>query len=70
MKTSQFKTTIKCGACVNNVTASLNETVGQDNWKVDLASPDRVLTVQSDSVSAEKVVEVLSKVGYKAEILN
>lgn len=69
MKTVKFKTTIKCGACVEKVTTSLNETVGQGNWKVDLASPERVLTVESNEVTPEKVVETLSKVGYKAELL-
>jgi copper chaperone len=69
MKTAKFKTTIKCGACVEKVTSSLNETVGQENWQVDLTSPERILTVQSDTVSPEKVVETLSKVGYKAELM-
>jgi copper chaperone len=69
MKTSKFKTTIKCGACVEKVTSSLNETVGQEHWKVDLTSPERILTIESDTISPEKVVETLSKVGYKAELL-
>lgn len=69
MKTLKFKTNIKCGACINTVTPSLNENVGPDNWQVDLTSPERILSVQTDAVSSEKLVEILSKVGYKAEIL-
>lgn len=69
MATVKFKTTIKCGACINAVTPGLNETVGKDNWQVDLTSPERILTVQSDDVSAQKIVDTLSKVGYKAEVL-
>jgi copper chaperone CopZ len=69
MKTLKFKTNIKCGACINTVTPSLNETVGQEHWQVDLTSPERVLSVQTDTVSPEKLVDTLSKVGYKAELL-
>ena len=69
MKTAKFKTTIKCAACVNTVTPSLNETVGQEHWQVDLTSPERILTIESDTVSPEKIIETLSKVGYKAELL-
>ncbi len=67
MANLKFKTTIKCGACVNAVTAGLDETVGKDKWQVDLSSPERILTVESKDISAQKVIETLSKVGYKAE---
>lgn len=69
MKTLKFKTNIKCGACITTVTPSLNETVGQEHWQVDLTSPERTLSIQTDAVSPEKLVDVLSKVGYKAELL-
>lgn len=64
----KFSTNIKCTGCIEKVTPFLNEVVGTDNWKVDLASPQRVLTVSGD-VSPEEVKESLQKAGYKAETL-
>ncbi len=64
----KFSTNIKCTGCIEKVTPFLNEVVGTDNWKVDLASQQRVLTVSGD-VSPEEVKESLQKAGYKAETL-
>lgn len=70
MKTIQFKTNIKCMGCVSSVTPGLNDTAGENNWKVDLLSPDRILTVASDSVDAQTIQETVEKAGFKAEPLN
>lgn len=65
MEKYQFKTNIKCGACVSAVTPHLNEAVGEDQWKVDLASPDRILTVEAES--EQQAREAVQKAGYQAE---
>lgn len=67
MKTIQFKTNIKCSGCIATVSPELNKTVGRDNWKVDLESPDKVLTVSDEEVSETDIQEALAKMGYKAE---
>lgn len=70
METLKFKTTIKCSGCLANVTPALNETVGEDNWEVDIQNPDKVLTIASDeSVNPENVVKAIEAAGYKAERL-
>lgn len=69
MKTTRFKTTIKCSGCVETVTKPLNETVGENNWEVDLNDPSRVLTIKGD-VSESAIRNALQQVGYKAEKLN
>ena len=66
METLKFKTNIKCSACVAKVTPSLNETVGENKWSVDLTNPARTLTI-NDNQDEIKIVEALQKVGYKAE---
>lgn len=66
MKTTTFKTNIKCDACVAKVTPALNEAVGSGNWNVDLTNPARTLTVNEET-SEEKINEALQKVGYKAQ---
>lgn len=71
METLKFKTTIKCAVCLSKVTPALNEVVGEDNWEVDIQTPDKVLTIASDEeVSEEEVVKAVGKLGYKAERLN
>ena len=54
MKTLQFKTNINCGGCLKAVTPTLNQQAGTGNWQVDTASPDKILTVTSDQLSAEQ----------------
>lgn len=66
MKTQKFKTNIKCSACVATVTPYLNESAGEGKWKVDLASPERTLTVEAD-IKEEEIENALQKAGYKAE---
>lgn len=70
METMKFKTTIKCSGCVATVTPYLNETVGANNWQVDLQNPEKILTVQTDDKSKEnEVIQKLQAAGYKAEKL-
>ena len=68
METLQFKTTIKCSGCIEKVTPFLNETVGENNWEVDLQNPQKVLTIpNAEQVQSGEIVEALAKAGYKAE---
>jgi len=69
MKTSTFKTNIKCSACVDKVTPHLNEGVGAGNWQVDLTDPQRKLSVSAEVTEAQ-VNDILNKAGYKAEKLS
>lgn len=66
----QFKTNIRCGACVANVNEPLNKLLGEGNWKVDLQSPERLLQVFTEAVSAKTIVDTLQLAGYRAELLN
>lgn len=66
-QTLKFKTNIKCMGCIAAVTPALNNTVGNDNWAVDLVSPEKWLTVTAETVDAEQVVAALQEAGYKAE---
>ena len=67
METTQFKTNIKCSGCIATVTPVLNNIAGADNWKVDLASPDKVLSI-SAYIDKNAITNALEKVGYKAEV--
>jgi len=69
MKTIELKTNIMCGSCVAKVTPSLNEAVGEQNWKVDTQNPKKVLTVTTESLNEDEVIKAVEKAGYKAEKL-
>ena len=67
MSTLQFKTTINCGGCIKAVTPTLNQQAGSGNWQVDTANPDKVLTVTSDQLTADQVVQTVENAGFKIQ---
>ncbi len=66
MNTIQFKTNIKCTGCLAQVSPALNETAGKDNWQVNLESPDKILTVNTD-LNPEELIDAVKSAGYTAE---
>lgn len=69
-KNFQFKTNINCGGCVAKVTPFLNEAEGVCNWEVDITDKDKVLTVKSEGITEQEVMEIIQKTGFKIEPLN
>ena len=63
----QFKTNINCGGCVTKVTPHLDNVEGITSWEVDTTNKDKVLTVSTDSLSAEKVAELVKQAGFNIE---
>lgn len=69
METVQFKTNINCSGCVARVTPKLNEVKGIVDWKVDTDNPNKVLTVQTENLPADSVVEIVKKAGFSIQPL-
>lgn len=67
MKTLKFKTNINCGGCVAAVTPHLSKETGIKEWNVDTKNADKILTVETESLDAEDVKNVVEKAGFKAE---
>ena len=67
METLKFKTNINCGGCIATVTPYLNAMKDIDKWEVDIANPNKILSVQTDNLSAEEIIKTVEKAGYKAE---
>jgi copper chaperone len=67
MKTLQFKTNINCGGCIKAVTPTLNQQAGAGNWQVDTANPNKILTVNSDQLTAEQVVQAVKDAGFEIQ---
>ena len=69
MSELKFKTNINCGSCIKSVTPFLDEAVGDGNWKVDTANPDKVLTVVTEEEVAD-VIEAVTDAGFKIELIS
>ncbi|MEO8720679.1 MAG: heavy-metal-associated domain-containing protein [Ginsengibacter sp.] len=67
MKKYQFKTNIMCNSCIEKVTPVLNQSVGENQWQIDLKDPKRTLTVSSENIIQKDIINALQKVGYKAD---
>lgn len=67
MSKLQFKTSIACGGCVAKVKKVLDAEVRIQKWDVDLSSPEKTLTVESETITPEEIVAALGKIGFKAE---
>lgn len=66
----QFKTTIKCAGCLEKVTPFLNEQLTSEEWNVDIFTPSKILTVNSDKMTAEEVEEKVKQAGFQIEQIN
>jgi len=65
----QFKTNINCSGCVAKVSPFLNDAEGICHWEVDTASRDKVLTLKSEGITEQQVIETVQKAGFKIEPL-
>ena len=66
-KDFQFKTNINCSSCVATVTPFLNDAEGVCHWEVDTTNKDKVLTVKSEGITEQEVIEAVQKAGFKIE---
>jgi copper chaperone len=69
MTTLHFKTNIKCNGCVQTVTPYLSGIKEIIEWKVDLTSLDRTLTVEGIGLDPAAIISALAQAGYKAEVI-
>lgn len=67
METLKFKTNIKCGGCIATVTPHLNSAETVEKWEVDLANPNKILSVHGKNLSEKEVMEKVQKAGYTIE---
>ena len=68
-KEIKFKTTLDCGGCVSKVKSDLDNAVGIQEWNVDIANADKILTVSSKGITEDEVVAIIESKGFKAEPL-
>lgn len=68
-KILQFKTNINCASCVASVTPFLDKAEGIGDWEVDTQKKDKVLTVKTEGITGQKVIEAVEKAGFNIESL-
>jgi copper chaperone len=68
-KILQFKTNINCGGCVAEVTPFLNKAEGVSHWEVDTTNKDKILSVYTEGITEEEVIQKVKDAGFKIEIL-
>lgn len=66
METLKLKTTVNCYHCLSKITPFLNGIKEISDWSVDLADPDKVLSVSGDNINPEKIIDALNRAGYSA----
>jgi copper chaperone CopZ len=62
--TRRFKTNLRCGGCVAAVKPHLDREPGVGRWEVDVASPDKTLTVDGDA-PAEAIQAAVARGGFQ-----
>jgi hypothetical protein len=65
MTTLKVRTNLRCGACVKSIQPLFDAEPGVERWSADVSTPDKVLTVEGDGVSAARVGELLGRKGYR-----
>jgi hypothetical protein len=65
MTTLRVKTDLRCGACVESIRPLFDAEPGVNSWTADVSTPDKLLTVEGNGISATRVGELLNAKGYR-----
>ncbi|MBI9032932.1 MAG: heavy-metal-associated domain-containing protein [Bacteroidales bacterium] len=67
MEKTAYKTNLKCNGCVAAVSPLLKEFEGIKTFNVDLENPDRILSIESERMNEEKMIQAVMDLGYQIE---
>jgi hypothetical protein len=65
MTTLRVKTDLRCGACVAKVRPLLDAAPDVTRWEADVSTPDKVLTLEGDGLTAERAGALIGPAGYR-----
>lgn len=65
-----FKSTINCHNCESKVAPLLDGESEITHWEVDLEHPDRMLTVETNTLDEDDITMLVRKAGYKLELVS
>src|SRR4026209_655720 len=63
--THRYRTNLRCESCVATIKSLLDQKPGIRSWSADVISPDKVLTVEADHLSIDRLNALLGKAGYQ-----
>ena len=69
MNTKKFKTNFKCSGCSMRVGDFFKNEPRIKSWEADLASNDKVLTVNFEEITEMEIVQIIKKAGYVATVI-
>lgn len=69
METYKFKTNIHCNGCKATITPFLDKETTIQKWEVDIDNPDKILTIQGEKIEPRAIINLITKAGYKIELL-
>jgi copper chaperone CopZ len=69
-ETFAFRTNINCASCVAQVAPALDAAEGVCHWDMDTTGKDKILTVHSDGISPEEIMETVRKAGFTIQNIN
>lgn len=64
MNKIHFKTNINCNSCIQKVTPILDEIKGIKNWSVDTDNAQKILTVETESATADEIIAGIQDIGF------
>jgi len=67
MEKLQFKTNINCSGCVAKVTPFLDKENRIKTWSVNTETPEKILTVETEGMTAEEIKAVVAVAGFRIE---
>jgi copper chaperone CopZ len=47
----------------------LNDEAKIDNWKVDTTNKNKILTIQTNTLDTNQIIDLVKSAGYNAELL-
>lgn len=65
--TYTFKTNINCGGCIAKVTPFMEQQAGIQRWEVDTDKPDKILTVETETLDQAAIIQTVEAAGFRIE---
>lgn len=67
MTTYHFKTNVNCGGCKASVQPYLDDLEEIVSWQVDTNDKNKILTIQSNQLSEEQIIQKVEEAGFEAK---
>lgn len=70
METTILKTNLHCQSCLNKIEPILKSDKAIKNYKIDLSDLNKTITIESEGLDIDQIIEQIGNIGYSASELN